>query len=154
MVPDADRDLIVGDEFCPDYLTPEMAERIADAEVIRLAGGFVLTTNAEVEAFERDRSIPDAAHEMERLRRRALWKWYRYAVDIAMERESMEVVDFELRAVRDDLDTACGDEHKLSPAIVARELELAGFRLTAEHVVDPEVEPGLQSFVIQVYGLR
>ncbi len=85
---------------------------------------------------------------MEQGRQRALWHWYRHVVDETLEKGCLGAALSELRAARDDLDTTCGDEHKLSPRIVERQLALAGYTQRSRHVVAPDAPPELQSFVI------
>jgi hypothetical protein len=62
-----------------------------------------------------------------------------------------EVAVAELTSTRDDLVTGSQAEHKMSPAIVERELALAGFVPRARHVIGPPDDPSLQSF--HVYEL-
>jgi SAM-dependent methyltransferase len=140
--------LVVGDEFCPEYCHGAHARRIEEATEIRLASGFVLAGRNEIEAFEDRGEIPDAAKELEELRRHALWHWYKYVIDTALERDCIDAALYELRATRDDLDTGCGDEHKLSPRILERALALRGFDQRSKHSVGGSEPPELQSFFI------
>ena len=140
--------LLISDEFCPEYCFGPHAERISNASTLYLANGFVLTQPDEIAAFEESGEIPEIAQEQELLRLRALWTWYRYVVDSALELGCLETVQAELRGARDDFDTACGDEHKLSPLIVERELDLAGFAMRSRHSVAPSERPELQSFFV------
>lgn len=143
--------LIIGDEFCPEYCTPEDAARIANASNVRIADGYVLTTGEEAAAFERDGSIPEWSKALEIRRRRALWEWYKLVVDFAIERDNWLVALAELQICIDDLTTAFEEEHKLSPLIVERELEVNGFRLLSKHVIGDR-PPELQSFFIYEYA--
>lgn len=139
---------LLGDEFCPEYCEGEDAERIARAAVIRVAGGYVLTSEAELRAHKERAEIPEAARAMERRRQKALWRWYRYVIDYAMERDYVDVAVYELRAAHDDIITSYGDEHKLSPLIAERALALCGFRQRAKHCMAPREDPSRQSFFI------
>ena len=140
--------LVVGDEFCPEYCRGAHARRISEASEIYPASGYLLTQPAEIRAFEARGEIPEVAREMERLRQRALWHWYKFVIDTALERGCLEVALYELRATRDDLETGCGDEHKQSPCILERELELHGFQVRSKHCVGAGEPPELQSFFI------
>jgi SAM-dependent methyltransferase len=143
--------VILADEFCPEYLTPAMADRVRSAPVIHIASGYVLTSDAELAAFERTGALPAIAVEMERLRQQVLWKWYRHVVDVMMERECLNAALYELRTTRDDLDTAFGSEHKLSPVVGERELALLGFELVSRHVPVAEAVPARDSFFVYVH---
>lgn len=137
---------VLGDELCPEYCHGELGERIARAELLYFAGGYVLTTAAEVAAYERDGTIPALAEAMERRRKQALWRWYRYVVDRAMAGGHYEVAIAELASTREDLVTGSPAEHKMSPAIVERELVLAGFALRSRRILGPADDPTLHSF--------
>jgi SAM-dependent methyltransferase len=143
--------VIIADEFCPEYLTPEMAQRVRSAPVIHIASGYVLTSDAELAAFQQTGALPAIAVEMERLRQQVLWRWYRHVVDVMMERACLNAALYELRTTRDDLDTAFGSEHKLSPVVAERELALLGFELVSRHVPVAEAVPARDSFLVYVY---
>jgi SAM-dependent methyltransferase len=143
--------VILADEFCPEYLTPAMVDRVRSAPVIHIANGYVLTSDAELAAFEQTGALPAIAVEMERLRQQVLWRWYRHVVDVMMERECLQAALYELRTTRDDLDTAFGSEHKLSPVVAERELALLGFELVSRHVPVAEAVPARDSFLVYVY---
>lgn len=143
--------LFIGDEFSPEYCTPADAERLAAAEMIEIAGGFVLTTPAQVTAYAHDRQVPDWAQELERRRRDALWTWYKHVIDYAVDRHAWTVVLAELQIARDDLTTGFAGEHKLSPIIVERDLELNGYTQLAKYVIG-EGPPQLRSFVVYEYA--
>nr|VFJ76372.1 MAG: Methyltransferase domain-containing protein [Candidatus Kentron sp. FW] len=145
--------MVLADEFCPEYCFGEYAERIHNADRIYLGGGYVLVDDEEVAAYEKDGTLPDIAREMEKLRLKALWRWYRYVLDYAIEHDHMHAAVLELRAVRDDLDTDCGHELKLSPLIVEKELELKGFRKLACHTAAPNEPLDLRSGFVYEYGL-
>ncbi len=142
--------LVIGDEFCPEYCTPDDAARISAASVIHVADGFVLTSAAEVSAYERDRHVPAWAQALERRRREALWTWYKYVIDYAIERDCWLVALVELQIARDDLTTGFAGEHKLSPRIVERDLELNGFAPVSRHAIGDN-PPQLQSFSVYEY---
>jgi SAM-dependent methyltransferase len=138
---------ILGDEFCPDYCTSQDLDRLQRADVIYLAEGFVLTTSSEVISYQQDGRIPSESRALEWRRQRALWKWYKYVVDYALAKANMTVALAELQIARDDLTTGFAGEHKLSPLIVERDLELQGFgRLSKKMLGSPN--PQLQSFFI------
>jgi SAM-dependent methyltransferase len=129
--------LILGDEFCPEYCTGKYAEHIQNAEQLYLAGGYVLTNSQQVTAFEERGEIPQIAKEIERLRQQALWTWYKYVVDYAMERDCLKVAIEELRATYEDLITNNNHEHKMSPLILEKEMELCGFKLISKKLLAP-----------------
>ncbi|HEU4733495.1 MAG TPA: class I SAM-dependent methyltransferase [Kofleriaceae bacterium] len=142
--------VILADEFCPEYLTPAMRERVTTAPVIHLANGYVLTSDAELASYSKTGALPAIAVEMERARQQVLWRWYRHVVDVMMERGCINAALYELRTTRDDLDTAFGSEHKLSPAVAERELALLGFEMVARHVPVAEATPARDSFFVYV----
>jgi len=146
--------VVIADEFCPEHLTPAMVERVRSAAAIHIANGYVLTSDAELAAYTETGTLPPIAVEMERARQQVLWKWYRHVVDVMMERECLNAALYELRTTRDDLDTAFGSEHKLSPVVAERELELLGFELVARHVCVREATPARESFFVYVYRVR
>ena len=146
--------VVIADEFCPEHLTPAMALRVRSAAVIHIANGYVLTSDAELAAYTETGALPPIAVEMERARQQVLWKWYRHVVDVMMERECLNAALYELRTTRDDLDTAFGSEHKLSPVVAEREFELLGFELVARHVPVREATPARESFFVYVYRAK
>jgi SAM-dependent methyltransferase len=143
--------VILADEFCPEYLTRAMAERVRSATAIHFANGYVLTSDAELAAYTENGALPAIALEMERARQQVLWRWYRHVVDMMMERECLNAALYELRTTRDDLDTAFGSEHKLSPVVAERELALLGFELVSRHVPVADAVPARDSFFVYVY---
>nr|VFJ62534.1 MAG: Methyltransferase domain-containing protein [Candidatus Kentron sp. DK] len=145
--------LVLGDEFCPEYCFGKHAERIRNASKIYIAGGYILIDDEEIAAYEKEGSIPEIAREIEKLRLQMLWRWYRYVVDCAMERDCLDVAVFELRAARDDLKTDSADEFKLSPLTVEKEVELKGFKKRACHATAPDEPTERQSFFVYEYGL-
>lgn len=142
---------IIGDEFCPEYCTKEDAERILAAPTIQIAKGYVLASEAEVADFERDGTIPAWSQALERRRRVALWDWYKFVIDYAIERDNWIVALAEIQICMDDLITEFEEEHKLSPLIVERELELNQFRRVGKHVIGDR-PPELQSFFIYEFA--
>jgi|SRR5919199_590879 SAM-dependent methyltransferase len=146
--------LILSDEFCPEYCNGKYAERILNADKIYLAGGYVLTDAQEIETYEQTGQISDIAKEIERLRQQALWTWYRYVVDYAMERDCLKVAIEELRAAFEDLITSSGSEHKVSPLIVEREMELRGFEQRSKQSIAPEQPVEYQSFFTYEYVVK
>jgi SAM-dependent methyltransferase len=145
--------IILGDEFCPEYCKGVQANRIANAEQIYIANGYILTTAAEVESYERSQQISSMALDLERSRQQALWTWYRYVVDYAMERNCIEVAIDELRATHDDLITDLGDEHKMSPLIAEQEIELSNLRQLSKKPFGSPDTPEYQSFVVYELGI-
>jgi SAM-dependent methyltransferase len=139
---------VLGDEFCPDYLTDEDAARVLAAQTLRVARGFLLTRHEEIATFDATGVIPEWSRALERRRQQALWTWYRYVVDHAMERGIIAVAVDELRAAHGDLVTEYGDEHKLAARIVERDVTLRGFRSSSRKTFGPEDAPSLQSFVV------
>ncbi|TMQ09194.1 MAG: class I SAM-dependent methyltransferase [Deltaproteobacteria bacterium] len=146
--------ILLADEFCPEHLSPSMVERVRSATAIHIANGYVLTSDAELAAYTQTGALPALAVEMERARQQVLWKWYRHVVDVMMERECLNAALYELRTTRDDLDTAFGSEHKLSPTIGERELALLGFDLVSRHVPVREATPARDSFFVYVYRAK
>jgi len=142
---------VIGDEFCPEYCTKEDAERILGAPTIQIAKGYVLASEGELADFERDGTIPAWSRALERRRRVALWDWYKFVIDYAIERDNWIVALAEIQICMDDLITEFEEEHKLSPLIVERELELNGFRRIGKHVIGDR-PPGLQSFFIYEFS--
>jgi len=146
--------VVIADEFCPEYLTPAMQDRVRTAPAIHLANGHVLTSDAELAAFQATGQLPAVAVEMERARQQALWTWYRHVVDVMMERACINAALYELRTTRDDLDTAFGSEHKLSPTVAEREFALLGYDIVARHVPVTTETPARGSFFVYVLRSR
>ncbi|MEU6476630.1 class I SAM-dependent methyltransferase [Streptomyces sp. NPDC047017] len=139
--------LILGDEFCPEYCTDEDAERLKNAEVIELGGGYLLASREEIEAYRRDSTVPEWSKVLEDRRRRTLWNWYKFVIDHAIERDYWQVAIAEMQITKDDMVTSFEEEHKLSPLIVEHELAVNGFEQAAKHVIgDRPAE--LQSFFV------
>lgn len=139
--------LLLGDEFCPDYCTDDDRTRIADAELVYLAAGHLLTRHAEVAEFQRNGTVPEWSTALERRRQQALWRWYRHVVDWAMAREDTVVAATELQIAMDDIRTDFAAEHKLAPCIAARDLELNGFRMHRRIALE-ENDPDRASFFV------
>jgi hypothetical protein len=108
----------------------------------------VLTSTDDVAAHGRSGTLPLYATELERLRQTALWRWYRYVVDEAVERGYFDIAVGELQSARDDLVTGSDAEHKFSPLIVERQLALAGFEVQERHSVGPSDQPELCSMFV------
>ena len=145
--------LILGDEFCPEYCDAGDAARIAASEIMQVEGGYVFTTAAERDAFRREGLVPESCISMERRRQRALWTWYKHVIDYAFERNDTLVVLTELQITLDDLTTSFAGEHKLSPLIVERDLELRGFEQRSKIAIGSQ-RPELQSFFVYEYVVR
>jgi SAM-dependent methyltransferase len=142
---------LMGDEFCPEYLYGEHAQRLARCEALHFCDGFILTTAAERDAYQATKEVPPMATEAERLRKRALWHWYRFVVDHAMERDFVDVAIGELKSTHDDLITGSEDEHKYCPSIFERQMDLAGFIKVSRLFAGPPDDPKLQSFFLYHY---
>jgi methyltransferase family protein len=142
---------VVGDELCPEYCAGDLAVRIAGAELIFMAGGYVLTSRAEVAAYQEGRHIPPPALELERLRQLALWRWYRFVVDHAMESGYVDIAQSELQSTHDDLITGSDAEHKFSPLIVERQFALARFERLSKRLIGPVDDPTRQSMYVYEY---
>jgi len=133
----ADGVYVVADELCPEYCRTADIERLRRAEGLYMSGGYVFTSSADRSAFEKTGVVAAYARELEDLRRRALWSWYRYVVDCAVERGYFDVAGGELQSARDDLITGSEAEHKFSPVIVEREFELARFARLSKRLIGP-----------------
>jgi len=144
---------VLADELCPEYCHGPDAARIEEAEVIHVVGGYVLTTHAEVHAFKQTGAIPAPARDLERLRQRALWRWYRFVVDEAVERGYFDIAVGELQSTHDDLITGSDAEHKFSPLIVERQFALAGFQLLSKHSLGPADDAARQSMFVYEFSL-
>nr|WP_237535741.1 class I SAM-dependent methyltransferase [Streptomyces sp. SID3343] len=145
--------LIIGDEFCPEYCDDNDAARVTTAEVIHLADGLVLTSHRDVAAYRAEGVVPQWSRDLEAKRRRALWHWYKFVIDYAMAKDNWTVVLAELQITRDDLTTTFDEEHKLSPLIVRRDLELNGFRPLSTNVIGNR-SVDLQSFYLYEFAPR
>lgn len=144
--------LVLGDEFTPDYLNDDDRARVAAAEVFRLARGHVLLTADEADRFDEDGTIPPWSVDLERRRRQALWTWYKYVIDVAMDRHDDVVVDAELGIATSDIRTDFAHEHKLALPLVLRDLELNGFVEQSRTAL--EERPELASFFILELAYR
>jgi cyclopropane fatty-acyl-phospholipid synthase-like methyltransferase len=145
----ADGLLIVGDEFCPEYLSPEDRERLSGAPFLEVLGGYLFDDPADAAAFRCDGVVCARSRRWEQDRRKALWRWYKFVGDYAVARDAWDVVLAELVIARDDLITGFAGEHKTSPHLLACELSRAGF------TVEERLEIGqrrreLLSFVVFV----
>lgn len=106
-----------------------------------------------MQAYEKEGRLPQSALELERRRQRALWTWYKYVIDYAIARGNMVVALAELQIACDDLTTGFGGEHKLSPLIVERDLELRGFRKLSKQALGAN-KAELQSFFVYEFVLE
>jgi cyclopropane fatty-acyl-phospholipid synthase-like methyltransferase len=138
---------IVGDEFCPEYLTPADKERLAGATQITLVDGYVFDNAEDVQAYQATGQLTEWNLRLEQARREALWTWYKFVGDYAIAHDAWPVLIAELGIARDDFITDFDEEHKTSPYLLERELVLNGFSVT-ERIVIGDREPALQSFVI------
>jgi SAM-dependent methyltransferase len=143
---------VLADELCPEYCGDTDCERIARAEALHVAGGYVFTSRADLRAFEQGGVVPPYALELEDLRRRSLWRWYRYVVDRAVERGYFDIAAGELKSARDDLVTGSEAEHKFSPTIVEREFELAHFQRLSKNLIGPPDDTTRQSMFVYEFA--
>jgi SAM-dependent methyltransferase len=139
--------LIVGDEFCPEYLTEEDRQRLARATEISIVDGYIFDSAEDIQAYRDSGEVPQWSRKLEDARRRTLWNWYKFVCDYALEKESWDVLLAELAICRDDLVTDFADEHKTSPYLLERELELNGFTVTDKKAIGERARE-LQSFVV------
>jgi SAM-dependent methyltransferase len=135
--------LIIGDEFCPEYL---QADELASGRAW-LVDGYLFTSDDEESAYRTAGVLPPSVERREEARRQALWRWYRFVIDQAVARGDWTVALLELQIARDDLTTGFEDEHKTSPLLLETELADAGFRILDKHNIGDR-EPRLRSFVI------
>jgi SAM-dependent methyltransferase len=135
--------LIIGDEFCPEYLE---AGELASGRAW-LIDGYLFTSEEEERAYRSDGTLPPSVARREEARRRKLWAWYRFVIDQAVARGDWTVALLELQIARDDLMTGFEDEHKTSPLLLETELADAGFRIVDKQRIGDR-EPELQSFVV------
>jgi SAM-dependent methyltransferase len=141
--------LIVGDEMCPEYLTPADQQRLRAATTIEIVDGYIFDNPGDIRAYRESGVVPEWNLRLERARQRALWEWYKFVGDFAIEREEWMVLITELQIARDDLITDFAEEHKTSPYLLQRELELNRFTILERHAVGGADRPvSLQSFVI------
>jgi SAM-dependent methyltransferase len=140
---------IVGDEFCPEYLTAADKERLAAATQISLVDGYVFDNAEDIATYKATGQLTEWNLRLEQARREALWTWYKFVGDYAIKQDSWPVFIAELGIARDDFITDFDEEHKTSPYLLERELELNGFNI-AERIVIGDREPALQSFFIYV----
>jgi cyclopropane fatty-acyl-phospholipid synthase-like methyltransferase len=140
---------IVGDEFCPEYLTSADKERLAAATQITLVDGYVFDNAEDVSTYNATGRLTEWNLRLEQARREALWTWYKFVGDYAIAHDAWPVLIAELGIARDDFITDFDEEHKTSPYLLERELELNGFSI-AERIVIGDREPAFQSFVIYV----
>jgi SAM-dependent methyltransferase len=143
---------LVADELCPEYCFADSAARIEEAKQLEIVGGYVLTCDEEVRDYRATRAIPAAAQALEQQRQRALWRWYRYVVDEAVERGYFDIAASELQSTHDDLITGSDAEHKFSPLIVERQFALAGFRMLSKRSIGPVDDPTRQSMFVYAFG--
>jgi SAM-dependent methyltransferase len=139
--------LVIGDEMCPEYLTPADQQRLRSAEIIQIVDGYIFDRPADIEAYRSNGFVPEWNLGLEQARRKALWEWYKFVGDYAVEHDVWTVLMIELQIARDDLITSFAGEHKTSRFLLERELELSGFSIT-KGVTLGNRPPALQSFVI------
>ncbi len=143
---------LLAEELCPEYCADEHAARVAHAELLHIVGGYVLTSRDEVESYRAQGTMPAHVRDLEEHRRRALWRWYRFVVDHAVERGCYDIAVAELQSAHDDLITGSDAEHKFSPLIVERQFALAGFELSTKHHIGPPGDLERQAMVVYEYA--
>jgi cyclopropane fatty-acyl-phospholipid synthase-like methyltransferase len=139
--------LLIGDEFCPEYLTPSDQARLSRAETILVVDGYIFDNEDDVAEYRRTGNAPEWSATLELARRRALWTWYKFVGDYAVAHGHWQVLIAELAIARDDLVTEFDEEHKTSPYLLERELALNGFTLVSRDVIGARPAK-LQSFVV------
>jgi SAM-dependent methyltransferase len=144
---------LLAEELCPEYCFGEHATRISQADVLHIVGGYVFTSNADVESYRAGGPLPAHVVNLENLRRRALWSWYRFVVDHAVEHGYYGTAIAELKSTHDDLITGSDAEHKFSPLVVEQQFKLAGFKLLAKRPVGPSDHPERQAMVVYEFAL-
>ncbi len=144
---------LLAEELCPEYCAGEHAARIAAAEALHIVGGYVLTSGAELASYRALGALPAHVLDLEKLRRRALWRWYRFVVDHAVDRGYYDIAVAELQSTHDDLITGSDAEHKFSPLIVERQFALAGFQLLSKQQIGPPDDAERQAMVVYEYAL-
>jgi SAM-dependent methyltransferase len=144
---------LVDDEFCPEYCSGEHAKRLAQADILRIEGGYVFTNARDLARFKSEGKVPEHVADLERRRQQALWRWYRFVVDYAMERGSIAVASAELRSASDDLIVGSEAEHKFSAAIVERQFAMAGFCQLSKQLIGPANDPDRQSFFVYEFAV-
>ncbi len=141
--------LLVGDEFCPEYLGPADQRRLDRATTIDIVDGYIFDNSNDAAAYRERGVLPQWCARVEEARRRALWTWYKFVGDYAVAKGHWPVLIAELGIARDDLITEFEDEHKTSPYLLERELVLNGFQVVDKRVIGDR-EPSLRSFVVYV----
>jgi hypothetical protein len=138
---------IIGDEFSPEYLDNADIARLENAEILEVIDGFVFDSRDDIRAYRETGRVTPWALELEERRRRALWTWYKFVGDYAIDHGEWDVLLAELPIARNDLITAYSGEHKTSPLLLERELRLSGMEIATKFVVG-ERPAGLCSFVL------
>ncbi|MFZ5638815.1 MAG: class I SAM-dependent methyltransferase [Pseudomonadota bacterium] len=138
---------IVGDEFCPEYIPQDVRDRLDRADTIVLAGGYIFDSESDLRAYRDNGSIPEWSLDLEISRRKALWHWYKFVCDKAIENNEWMVAVCELQIARDDLMTEFASEHKTSSYLLQRELSLSGYRIVESRLIGDR-DPSLMSFEV------
>ena len=138
--------LLIGDEFCPEYLPFETRDALDRGERFTITDGYILV-GRDIDEYAQMGRVPEHARRLESQRRQALWRWYRYVVDYAVEHDAWDVAILELQIARDDLITGFAGEHKTSPLLLEHELQRAGFTCLQRCELSPR-QPHLCSFVL------
>jgi SAM-dependent methyltransferase len=140
---------LIGDEFCPEYLTPSDQDRLRSADRIALEDGYLFDNEQELQEYRQRGVVPQWSLDAERNRRRALWTWYKFVGDYAVAKDAWTVLITELQIARDDLITNFAGEHKTSPFLLERELAQNRFDVLRCLPIGSR-PPKLQSFVLFV----
>jgi SAM-dependent methyltransferase len=139
--------LLIGDEFAPEYLTATDIARLGKATIVSLVDGFVFDSEVDIGRYRQTNDPGKWRLDLEQRRRQSLWQWYKFVGDYAIERDSWDVALAELAIAKNDLTTDYSGEHKTSPKLLERELQLAGFDVAREHAIGDRPRE-LQSFVV------
>lgn len=139
--------LIIGDEFCPEYFTSADRDRLAAAAQITIIDGYIFDNPDDVAVYQTAGRLPEWSLQLEEARRQALWTWYKFVGDYAVQHEAWPVLIAELAIARDDLVTEFEEEHKTSPSLLERELQLQGFDVVVRTNIGDR-EPALLSFLV------
>jgi SAM-dependent methyltransferase len=139
--------LLIGDELCPEYLTPSDQERLDAAQLVVIEDGYIFDNQTDLQSYRRNGVVPEWSRQLEEARRRALWTWYKFVGDYAVDRDAWMVLISELQIAHDDFRTKFAGEHKTSAYLLERELTLHDFRIVERKIIGNR-EPALQSFTL------
>lgn len=139
--------LVIGDEMCPEYLTTTDQQRLRAADMVEIVDGYIFDRASDIQTYRSSGLVPEWNLGLEQARRKALWEWYKFVGDYAVERDVWTVLMIELQIARDDLMTNFAGEHKTSGFLLERELELNDF------VIDKSIRLGNRSPALQSFSI-